>query len=275
MYRKLFQICVATVCLGFLSVSVAQADTLDEITKRGELICGVVATVEPFGFPDKETRKTVGYNVDICEMIAGEMGVKASIKVIPTAARMAELNEKHVDILVAQLSYTPERAQVLDYSLRYYSTPCKIVVGEDTGIKGLEDLERGGNIGLTRGSSNAAVLKGLFPKLTITTFTESPLAFLALEQGKIDGYAASELVLRKFVMERKGTKPLLVLEKPFVQDEWGVGVRKDDPRLLTAVNNALKTIESNGKLDASFDKWLGKDSPYKLVRQFTVGPITQ
>ncbi len=81
---------VAMLCLLPLAAAThsAYADQLADIKHKGELVCGVLATDEPMSFVDPQTRTIVGYDVDLCRVVARKIGVTATIKQVAVAARI-------------------------------------------------------------------------------------------------------------------------------------------------------------------------------------------
>lgn len=88
------------------------------------MVCGTLGTSQPFSFQDAATRELVGYDVDICKLeISAKLGVKVQFKLLSVAARVPELNESRVDILAANLGYSPERAEQIGFSHAYFQSP--------------------------------------------------------------------------------------------------------------------------------------------------------
>ena len=149
-YRSRIAACLglATLLLG----TAAQADQVADIKARGELICGTLGTSQPFSFQDAASRQLVGYDVDVCKLVADKLGVKVSYKLLSVAARVPELNEGRVDILAANLGYSPDRAQQIAFSHAYYVSPQKLLVRKDSGLDTIESLN-GRRVGATKGLS--------------------------------------------------------------------------------------------------------------------------
>jgi len=249
----------------------AQADQLDDIKAKGELLCGTLGTSQPFSFQD-DSRQLVGYDVDICKLVADKLGVKVQYKMLSVAARVAELNEGRVDILAANLGYSPERAQQIGFSHAYYVSPQKLLVRKDSGLTTIEALN-GRRIAATKGSSSEREIKRILDKSRVLGFADSSAAYLALQQKKVDAQFASELVLARLVLQSPPTAPVSVIEEPVFSEAWGLGVRQSETRFLQAVNQALDEAEASGAAAQLFDKWFGPETPYKLKRDFKIGPI--
>lgn len=262
---------IAGICLG-LACTFAQADQLADIKERGELVCGTLGTSQPFSFQDPETRQVVGYDVDFCKHIADELGVDVSYKLLSVAARIPELQESRVDIIAANLGYSPDRAEQIAFSHMYYTTPQKLLVRDDADIQTLEDLD-GKRVGATKGSSSEREIKTRLANSNVIGYSDSSAAYLALQQKKVSAQFASELVLVRLMLQSPPTAPVRILEQAVYEEPWGLGMRKDEPEFIAAVNQILDEAEESGKAAEFFEKWFGQETPYKLTRSFTVQPL--
>src|SRR5258707_15660981 len=98
------------------SIAPAHADQLADIKGRGELSCGVYSNVEPFSYPNAQTRQLEGMDVDLCNAVAKQLGVKAKLEPLAVEARIPQLKLGRVDIVVANLAYTKTRATQISFS---------------------------------------------------------------------------------------------------------------------------------------------------------------
>ncbi|OZI34113.1 cysteine ABC transporter substrate-binding protein [Bordetella genomosp. 10] len=262
-------------CLGLAMLTLgaaARADQLDDIKAKGELVCGTLGTSQPFSFQDASTRQLVGYDVDVCKLVADKLGVKISYKLLSVAARVPELNEGRVDILAANLGYSPDRAGQIAFSHAYYVSPQKLLVRKDSGLDTIESVN-GRRVAATKGSSSEREIKRVLDKSQVLGFGDSSSAYLALQQKKVDAQFASELVLVRLQLQSPPTAPVSIIPKSVFDEFWGLGVRKSEPRFLQAVNQALDDAEASGAAAQLFDKWFGAQTQYKLQRSFKIAPI--
>lgn len=252
----------------------AQADQLADIKQKGVMICGTLGTSQPFSFQDASTRDLVGYDVDFCKLVADKLGVKVEYKMLSVAARVPELTESRVDILAANLGYSPDRAQQIAFSHAYYMSPQKLLVRSDSKLEKIEDL-KGRRISATKGSSSEKEIKARLPESKVLGFSDSSAAYLALQQRKVDAQFASELVLARLVMQSPPTSPVTIMQKSVFDEPWGLGMRKEETGFHNAVNKILEDAEKSGDAQRIYDKWIGAGSPYKLQRAFTIAPVAR
>ncbi|WP_155196580.1 ABC transporter substrate-binding protein [Orrella sp. JC864] len=236
------------------------------------MTCGTLGTSQPFSFQDPATRQLAGYDIDFCKLVGEKLGVKVNFKLLSVAARVPELNEKRVDILAANLGYSPARAEQIGFSHIYYVSPQKLLVRADSGVTGMQDL-RGKRIGATKGSSSEREIKERLPESKVIGYTDSSAAYLALQQKKTEAQFASELVLVRLMLQSPPTAPVTVLEQAVFEEPWGLGIRKDEPAFMKAVNDILEQAEASGEAARIFEKWFGQQTPFKLQRSFKIGPV--
>lgn len=269
--RHSFLTAIAATCLAVVATAAA-ADQLADIKQKGTLVCGTLGTAEPFSFPNPQSRDIQGYDVDFCAAIAKSLGVKLELKLISVAARIPELQQGRVDVLAANLGWTPERAEQIAYSDSYYASLQKIATRRSEGFKTVADLA-GKRVSAPKGSTSEMAAKKALPTATIITFQDPPTGFLAMQQGKVDAFAVSEIMLVKFKKQVESTTPIDILEPALMTESWGIGMRKGETGLINHVNGLLLSMEKSGEATKIFDKWLGTGTPYNMRRGFKIEPI--
>lgn len=262
-------------CAGALALCTfglpAQADQLDAVKAAGLLKCGVGSQYKPYSFvEDPKTRKFVGYDVEICDAIAKEIGVKPELVFITGATRVTDLQQGRTDIALANLTNSVERAKLVDFSHNYMVTSVKVVVPTNAQITSFANLS-GKRISGTDGSNLEAKVPKAISGAQLKIFPSPANAFLALEQGKVDAMAGDETTLIGLI--GKQIDKYKILEQPVTNDQIGVGVRKNEPRILSAVNKTLSDLEQSGKADEIFNRWFGDHSELKMKRSFKFAPF--
>ncbi len=260
---------LATLCLA----GGARADQLADIKTKGVLVCGVIDIFEPFGFVDPAERAVVGYDVDICKALGQRLGVRVELKPVSIEARIPALQQGHMDVLAAGLAHTAQRAEQVDYSLAYYVSENVLVSRRDSAYQTVADLA-GQRISDVKGSISADYVAAVLPSARPVGYDDAPTAFTALAQRRVEAITQSEEVLRKLI-NKLGDRAddYRVLQPAIGREVWGVGVRKNQPALLAAVNQALAELDRSGAIGAIFDKWLGPSTIYRMKRAFKVEAI--
>lgn len=243
----------------------ARADQLQDIKKKGELVCGVLGTDEPFSFiQDPSSRAIVGYDVDLCHAVAKSLGVKVSLRQLAVSARIPELQQSRVDLLAASLTHTKEREALIDFSLSVFVTGQKAMVKKASGISQLADL--GGKKVLTvKGSTMEQNTKKAVPTAVIVAFDNSPQAFLALQQGKGVAYVNDETsLIDDFAKLGPAAKDYQILPQSLSTEHLALGIKKGETALLEQVNKVLRDLESSGEAEKLFMKWFGPTTKMKF-----------
>ncbi|KAF1041576.1 MAG: ABC transporter glutamine-binding protein GlnH [Herbaspirillum frisingense] len=269
---RLRKICMGTALLasvlGFSAA--AHADRLADIKARGSLVCATLANNEPLGFPDPQSGQVAGFDVDMCAAIARELGVKMEQKSVTVEGRIPALMQGQVDLVSAALGYTRERARQIDFTASHYQNPIKLIVQSDSGFNLMSDLADK-RISANRNSTPEQATRRLLPKATLVTFTDTPAAFLALAQGKVEALALSMPSGIRFVNESAGR--FRFVEGALAWEPTALGVKKGESGLLAAVDHALATLEQAGEIDALWAKWFGPKTKFNIPRDKKLTPI--
>lgn len=261
-----------TAIAGLLALSfAAQADQWDDMVQRKELKCGTFADVPPFAAPDPKTREMVGFDVDMCNALAKQLGLVAKITPLSVEARVPEVKMGRVDLTVANLAYTKSRGEQIQFSDPYYIAKEMLAVKASDPGTSKADF-KGKRLSSTKGSTSELSIKmnGSEP----VTFQDTGSAYMAVQQNKSVGMVANTMTITKLVNQSKtaGTE-LKMIKDPMVFQPIGVGMKKDEPVLLAKVNAALVAMDKAGEIDAIWAKWIGPNTEFKLTRDEKVTPL--
>jgi len=257
----------ATVLAATTLVSVAHADQLADIKKKGEIVVGVLGTDEPNSFVDPKTRELVGYEVDLAKAIAQKIGVKPVFKQIAVAARIPELQQGRVDLLAASLTHNKEREAQIDFSLTTFVTGQKVMVKASSGIADVPQLA-GKKVLTVKGGTQEANVRKAVPDVDVVTFETTQQAFQALQQGKGAGYVNDEATLiddlGKLGPARKDYR---ILPTNLSTEPLALGIRKNEPALKKVVDDTLRELETSGQAEKIFMKWYGPQTKLQFDKR--------
>ncbi|HEX8592705.1 MAG TPA: transporter substrate-binding domain-containing protein [Pseudomonas sp.] len=137
-----------------LCAGLAHADaTLDKIQQRHKVSIGVILSGPPFGTIDPKTGEHLGYNVELAKGIAKQLGVELETVSVLAPNRVQFLQQGKVDLLIANMQYTDERAQILDYApTPYEEVGGAALIRKGAGISTWEDL-KGKPVCVSQGSN--------------------------------------------------------------------------------------------------------------------------
>ncbi len=264
---------LAALATSVAAVAPAKADQLADILSAKKLRCATFADVPPFSAPDPKTREMAGFDVDLCNAIAKELGVTAEVKPVSVEARVPEVKLGRVDITVANLAYTQSRAEQIQFSDPYYLAKEMLIVPTTDEGKVKADFV-GKRIASAKGSTSEMSIK--LNKSEPLTFQDTASAYLAVQQGKARGMVANTMTTTKFVNESKTRgKEMRMIEEPMLYQPIGIGMQKDQPTLTAKVNEILRKLDSDGEINKLWDKWLGQGTEYKMTRTDKVVSLSE
>jgi polar amino acid transport system substrate-binding protein len=243
--------------LGSAWASPGHADQLADIKHKGVLVCGVLATDEPMSFIDPQTRTIIGYEVDLCRVVARKIGVTATLEQIAVEARIPELQQGRVDVLAATLTHTREREAVIAFSLTTFVTGQRVMVRRDGGITALA-LLAGKKVVTVKGGTQERNIRKAVPSVDVVTFETAPQALVALQQHKAAGFVNDEVsLLDAYAKLGPAQKDYVILPESISTEAVALGLRKDEPALKAVVDAALRELETSGEAQKLFFKWFG------------------
>ncbi len=231
-------------------------EQLATIKKAGEIKIGLEGTYPPFSFVD-ESGKLSGFEVELSEALAKELGVKVKLQATPWDGILAALESKRLDAVVNQVTISEERKKKYDFSKPYTVSGIQALVlkkNVDT-IKTANDLA-GKKVGVGLGTNYEQWLKDNQPKAIIKTYNDDPTKFQDLRIGRIDAILIDRLAALEYAKKAPDTA---AAGDAFSRQESGIALRKGEPELLDAVNKALDKLRADGTLKKLSEKYFNAD----------------
>lgn len=245
-------------CAAFaLASGPAAAETIDQVKEKGELTVGMLVDFPPYGIMNAKNQPD-GYDADVAKLLAQDLGVKVNIVPVTGPNRIPFLLTNKVDLLVASLAITPERAKQVQFSDPYSAAQIVVFGGKDLKIAKPEDLA-GKRIGVARASTQDIAVTKVAPKdANIRRFDDDASAMQALLSGQVDAIGCSTTVAGQ-IAQRAPDR----FENKFVllQQEMAVAMRPGEPNTLKAVNESVDKNIQNGEFSKLYQKWLGTPLP--------------
>lgn len=235
----------------------AKTNTLEEIKKRDKLVAGVKYDTNLFGLKDPKDNEVKGFDIDIAKEIAKHIlgdPEKIELKEVTSKTRMPLLNNGDIDMIIATMTITEERAKEVDFSEVYFDAGQSLLVHVDSPITGVEDLD-GKTVIAVKGSTSAQNIREHAPDATVDEYENYAEAFTALKSGKGDALTTDNSIL--LGMQEQDANYHLVGEL-FTDEPYGVAVRKGDKEFLDEINKVLADLEESGRYDEIYEKWFGE-----------------
>lgn len=233
-------------------------------TSQGEeaekLIMGLDDTFAPMGFRD-ETGSLVGFDIDLANEVAKRMDLTIEFQPIDWSMKENELNAGNIDFIWNGYSITPARQEEVAFSKPYLENSMIIVTLADSDIKTKADLD-GRNVAVQAESSALDAINAE-PEVAasfgdLAEFSTNNEAFMDLEAGRSEALVVDE-VLARYYMKQNGEEKYSVLEEDFGDEEYGIGVRKEDTELLEKLDEALDEMKADGKYKEIYSKWFSEN----------------
>ena len=235
----------------------ASAEAINDIKQKGELTVGMLVDFPPYGIMNTENQPD-GYDADVAKLLAKELGVKVNIVPVTGPNRIPYLLTDKVDVLVASLAITPERAKQVKFSHPYSAAQIVVFGGKDLQVAGADDL-KGKRIGVARASTQDIAVTKIAPEgADIRRFDDDASAVQALLSGQVDAIGCSTTVaagIAQRAPDRFDNKFVLM------QQEMAVAIRPDEPETVKAFNELIDANIKNGELSKLYQKWLGTPLP--------------
>src|SRR5471030_784749 len=243
---------------------VANADALDDIKKSGKIRIAIDLGVPPYGMTDDKVQPT-GLDVEAAHMLAKDWGLQ--FEHVPTtgASRIPALQTGKADLVISSLSYTAERAKVIDFSLGYAVIRTVIAAPKSVAVKSLAELD-GKTVGTVRGTTHDTQLTKEGPKgMKLVRYEDDATEGHAFLSGQVDIFSTAEMLVGQ--LDKKN--PARQVEVKFVLDNFklAIGIKKDEARLVEEVNKWVAANIKNGKLNELNKKYFGSDLPELIVKQ--------
>ncbi|MGI8513432.1 MAG: transporter substrate-binding domain-containing protein [Solirubrobacteraceae bacterium] len=236
------------------------------VKDRGTLRAGIRSEAPPHSFVGPGGR-LMGFDVEIAQELAKNLGVKLEIVRVDELTRISFLKNGRIDVAVAAMNHTRERDKEIDFSQTYFFAKQSFLTKKG-GPATLKELG-GKTVGMTRGSSaignwrDYSKANGL-PAPKIVELGDARAAVEAVKSGKIEGWAEDLEQLQNFVADDPSLAAITAEGIGPKLD--GVGIKENESELADAVNIALQEIETSGRYDAIYDKWFGPRSRTPVPR---------
>lgn len=239
----------------------AMAQSLADIEKKGSVSIGVLTGIPPYDTVDA-SGKTAGFLADIAQDVAKDLNVKLELVPVNNASRAAALESGRVDMLIAHMTATPERAKMFRMTNPYGAYEMRFVAGRDLTLNSLDDL-KGKKVSVPKGSTQDVAVSGYgIEGLEVVRFDDDALAMQALISGQVDATAAVATVADD-VLKKRGLEETFEVkaEVPIFTLYWSMATRKDADELHRWLNNFIYYEEVTGRLDQLHEKWVGAPIP--------------
>ena len=214
------------------------------------LVMGTNATFKPFEY--KEGDKVVGFDVELASEIAKEMGAELKIEDMSFDGLLPALESGQIDLAVAGMSVTEERAKNALFSDSYYVASQQIIVKEESLIRNRYELV-GKKIGVqlgTTGDQMAQQINGA----KVIQFPTAPSVLQELVSGRVDAAILDNAPAAQYVASFSNLK---ILSSPLSRESYAIAMKKGNQKLQEAVNSTITKMKEDGRMQKLLMKHFG------------------
>lgn len=235
--------------------STSQPGTLKRVLEKGTLRVGV-SLFTPWTIKTKKG-ELVGFEIDVAKQLAKDLGVKLEFHVFEWEHIVPTLLKREIDIIVAGMVITPQRALKVNFSQPYASSGVGLVTNialtkHFTGLKHLDDPSI--IITAVKDTVSEELARRVFSHATLKTFPSSQEAIQAVTTGKVHGYVELNPIPAYVVLDHPGLVDA-PLSKPLLTTKAGFAVNKGDHDFMHFLNAWIISHEANTWLASTHKHW--------------------
>lgn len=223
---------------------------LEEILESGTFTVVGSGGYPPFNFFEGE--EVVGFDVDTGKAIAEKLGVELNYVTSDWDGLIEGLRAGRFDGILGSMAITPERSEVVNFTIPYYYSGAQLVVREDSGITDTNQME-GKIIGVATGTTFAEDAEALGAEVKF--YQDDNQTFMELINGRLDGVITDRLVALGGMEQIAGGEELMLAGDLLRLEEMAIAVNKDDVELLEKLNTILTELHEDGTMTEVSKKW--------------------
>lgn len=200
-----------------------------------------------------------GIDVEVAGAIAQKLGLELVVDDMGFDAALLAAQNGQSDIVMAGVSVTPDRQEVMDFS-DSYATGIQVVIvkeGSDVTMDNLGEKMIGcqkATTGYLYASDTPE--NGGYGENHVIAYETGALAVEALKNGQVDCVIIDNEPAKAYVAANEG---LTILETPWVEEDYAIGMKKGNTALLEAVNAAMTELKADGTFQAIVDRYITAD----------------
>ena len=240
--------------------------TLLQIQKSGKVKIGYRESQPPMSFLDKDGMPA-GYSIDLCKLIVtgieDKIGGDVAIEYVAVTAaeRFEALSANRIDILCGSTTKTLSRSELVDFTQLTFVTGASFMTLKSTQLM---NNFSGKKIGVVKGTTTGVSLKELFleteTKADIVMLETTEEGINALKEGKIDAFAADQVVLIGLALSLGNPENFSILPSLFTYEPFALAVRRNDADFRLIADRVISDLYRTKKIVPIYKKWFGQFS---------------
>jgi len=257
-FAALLLIAALLVCMAACGSKPAAQASVKTI-ESGKLIMATNAQFPPYEMvADGEGVNKTGFegiDVEIATELAKRLNLTLVIDDMDFDAALVAVQNNRCDMVLAGLSYSEERDEVMDFSDPYAQGVQVVIVKEGSSIASIDDLD-GAMIGTQRGTTGYIYCTGDYGDDHVSAYDNGALAVKALLNGQVDCVVIDQAPAKEYVAQNEG---LAILDTNYVLEDYCIAVDQGNADLQKLLNDTLKAMIEDGTVQAILDKYINAD----------------
>lgn len=234
------------------SEAASETETAELSTvEPGKLIMSTNAAFPPYEMTT-DSGEFEGIDIETAQAIADKLGLELQIDDMDFDAALLAVQQGKSDMVMAGVTVTDERQNVMDFTDSYATGIQSIIVKEDSDIASVDDLA-GKKIGTQRGTTGYLYCSDDFGDENVVAYDDGLTAVQMLNNGQVDCVVIDNAPAKEFIASNPGLK---LLDTAYVEESYAIGVGKGNTELKDAINTALEELKADGTLQAIVDKYI-------------------
>jgi polar amino acid transport system substrate-binding protein len=232
---------------------IAHARTFEQIKADGKIVIASEGAFPPFNY--FEGPKLTGFEIELGEAIAQELGVKVEWKALSFDALLAGLRQDRWDAVIASFGITAERSKAVTFTNPHYCSG-GIIVAKEPAIKTVGDL-KGKVVAVQTGTTYLENVEKLPGLKEMKNFPKDTDCRAALVNGRVDAWVTDRFVALE-ALKADPKAGLHAGDFVFVE-RIATAVQKGNSSLAEAWNKALAKLLADGTYERISKKYMGED----------------
>ena len=240
----------------FACAALAAAVLLAQPARAADLVVATDTAFVPFEF--KQGDKYVGFDIDLWDAVAKDMGVSYTLQPMDFNGIIPALQTKQVDVALAGITIKEDRKKVIDFSDGYYDSGFLLMVPADSTIAGPDDL-KGKLLAVKTGTSATDYAKEHFKETELRLFPNIDNAYLEVATGRADA-AMHDTPNVLYYIATNGQGKVKSVGSQMMAHQYGIAFPKGSD-LVAKVNASLAKLKADGTYNEIYKKWFGSEPP--------------